>query len=109
FICFNFSICLYLYILYCYFFFFQAKDGIRDRNVTGVQTCALPIYDYILKESMEEEHIIELLQRLKQSLIESDQDKQYQIKVERFLKQNNMSLKSKFMEKIIHEPYMNDE
>src|SRR5207249_9612149 len=26
-------------------FFFQAEDGIRDRNVTGVQTCALPIYD----------------------------------------------------------------
>src|SRR5699024_922507 len=24
---------------------FQAEDGIRDRNVTGVQTCALPIYD----------------------------------------------------------------
>src|SRR6266705_2176844 len=27
------------------FFFFQAEDGIRDRTVTGVQTCALPIYD----------------------------------------------------------------
>src|SRR5207249_4123294 len=26
------------------FFFFQAEYGIRDRNVTGVQTCALPIY-----------------------------------------------------------------
>src|SRR5207249_8789303 len=26
-------------------FFFQAEDGIRDRNVTGVQTCALPIYE----------------------------------------------------------------
>src|SRR5207249_7567266 len=25
-------------------FFFRAEDGIRDRNVTGVQTCALPIY-----------------------------------------------------------------
>src|SRR5699024_11673822 len=32
-------------------FFFQAEDGIRDRNVTGVQTCALPIlflaYGYV--------------------------------------------------------------
>src|SRR5699024_11943449 len=28
-----------------FFFFFQAEDGIRDRNVTGVQTCALPIYE----------------------------------------------------------------
>src|SRR5699024_1581556 len=27
----------------CRYFFFQAEDGIRDRNVTGVQTCALPI------------------------------------------------------------------
>src|SRR5699024_11324188 len=26
-----------------YLFFLQAEDGIRDRNVTGVQTCALPI------------------------------------------------------------------
>src|SRR5699024_11516920 len=26
--------------------FFQAEDGIRDRNVTGVQTCALPIYRF---------------------------------------------------------------
>src|SRR5207248_5136729 len=25
------------------YFFFQAEDGIRDRTVTGVQTCALPI------------------------------------------------------------------
>src|SRR5437588_3734404 len=27
----------------CFFFFFQAEDGIRDHCVTGVQTCALPI------------------------------------------------------------------
>src|SRR5437588_6729841 len=27
-----------------FFFFFQAEDGIRDHCVTGVQTCALPIY-----------------------------------------------------------------
>ena len=44
--------CLYRYfVLSCYcfscffvvFFFFQAEDGIRDADVTGVQTCALPI------------------------------------------------------------------
>src|SRR5260370_18051704 len=28
-------------------FFFQAEDGIRDSSVTGVQTCALPIYQTI--------------------------------------------------------------
>ena len=27
-----------------FFFFFQAEDGIRDTSVTGVQTCALPIW-----------------------------------------------------------------
>src|SRR2546425_12302939 len=30
--------------MYSFFFFFQAEDGIRDKLVTGVQTCALPIY-----------------------------------------------------------------
>src|SRR5260370_4392679 len=29
------------------FFFFQAEDGIRDSSVTGVQTCALPIYQIL--------------------------------------------------------------
>src|SRR5699024_11387652 len=33
-------------LLFCTFFF-QAEDGIRDRNVTGVQTCALPISSVI--------------------------------------------------------------
>src|SRR5256886_17176612 len=30
-------------LIYVFFFFFQAEDGIRDLTVTGVQTCALPI------------------------------------------------------------------
>src|SRR5690606_1307945 len=39
----------------CSCFFFQAEDGIRDFHVTGVQTCALPIYNtatvaFILQE-----------------------------------------------------------
>src|SRR5207249_8605029 len=34
------AVCIYFFF---FFFFFQAEDGIRDRNVTGVQTCALPI------------------------------------------------------------------
>src|SRR2546430_13415067 len=29
----------------CLSFFFQAEDGIRDLTVTGVQTCALPIFE----------------------------------------------------------------
>src|SRR5690606_341415 len=36
---------VYLYsFVYFFFFFFQAEDGIRDFHVTGVQTCALPIW-----------------------------------------------------------------
>src|SRR3989475_933506 len=31
-------------LLRVFFFFFQAEDGIRDLTVTGVQTCALPIW-----------------------------------------------------------------
>src|SRR2546429_6815637 len=33
-----------------FFFFFQAEDGIRDVAVTGVQTCALPIFDRSLAQ-----------------------------------------------------------
>src|SRR3712207_7270083 len=36
----------YAYIISFFFFFFQAEDGIRDIGVTGVQTCALPIYAF---------------------------------------------------------------
>ena len=32
---------MYQYSVLFFFFFFQAEDGIRDRDVTGVQTCAL--------------------------------------------------------------------
>src|SRR5256885_3340125 len=31
------------------FFFFQAEDGIRDYKVTGVQTCALPIWPAVTR------------------------------------------------------------
>src|SRR5437016_10620923 len=34
----------FFFILFYFFFFFQAEDGIRDWSVTGVQTCALPIF-----------------------------------------------------------------
>src|SRR6266516_5758393 len=32
-------------LFFSLYFFFQAEDGIRDRTVTGVQTCALPIFE----------------------------------------------------------------
>src|SRR3712207_7619676 len=36
------------------FFFFQAEDGIRDIGVTGVQTCALPIFEHDYPEAFEQ-------------------------------------------------------
>src|SRR5437764_4510589 len=42
------SLCFFLFCCVSssvvFFFFFQAEDGIRDTSVTGVQTCALPIW-----------------------------------------------------------------
>src|SRR5687767_15766364 len=40
---FFFFLCFFWCFLFLFFFFFQAEDGIRDKLVTGVQTCALPI------------------------------------------------------------------
>src|SRR5438034_10974489 len=38
-------LCLEYRVCFFFFFFFQAEDGIRDHCVTGVQTCALPIWE----------------------------------------------------------------
>src|SRR5208283_5712138 len=43
FFCFFFFFFFFFFCFFFFFFFFQAEDGIRDRDVTGVQTCALPI------------------------------------------------------------------
>src|SRR2546425_6003615 len=40
--------------LHLYLFFFQAEDGIRDKLVTGVQTCALPIFQRRHQKLIEE-------------------------------------------------------
>src|SRR5687767_15202149 len=41
---FFFHFFFFVFTFFCFFFFFfQAEDGIRDKLVTGVQTCALPI------------------------------------------------------------------
>ena len=36
------------FLFFFYIFFFQAEDGIRDRDVTGVQTCALPTRYFVV-------------------------------------------------------------
>src|SRR5688500_19263546 len=45
--------CFVASIYLLFIFFFQAEDGIRDYKVTGVQTCALPIFclNYYEKQS----------------------------------------------------------
>src|SRR2546430_11825546 len=40
----DYLLCDVTVFLILFFFFFQAEDGIRDLTVTGVQTCALPIF-----------------------------------------------------------------
>src|SRR5690606_40689959 len=39
-------------------FFFQAEDGIRDFHVTGVQTCALPIFFTLKDKRAEAERVL---------------------------------------------------
>ena len=48
-------------MLICVFFFFQAEDGIRDYDVTGVQTCALPIYPLDIYKGVVWEHNPQLM------------------------------------------------
>src|SRR5690606_39622329 len=49
-------------------FFFQAEDGIRDFHVTGVQTCALPIYKPFEGLHAEHLHQIDALANIGQSV-----------------------------------------
>src|SRR5207249_8311785 len=52
---------LYLFVLFFFFFFFfQAEDGIRDRNVTGVQTCALPISRFGTERDCQYQSVLSL-------------------------------------------------
>ena len=44
-------------------FFFQAEDGIRDKLVTGVQTCALPISATFSKAKMSSNVAVDYTQR----------------------------------------------
>src|SRR2546422_2921330 len=57
--------CDVLSITRFFFFFFQAEDGIRDVAVTGVQTCALPIYlDLALLKGLRERKVFSVRHHL---------------------------------------------
>src|SRR5688572_31020878 len=62
----------YLFHFFFFFFFFQAEDGIRDLTVTGVQTCALPIFGHgrdVLAVEAVEQRLHLLAVRLGESLL----------------------------------------
>src|SRR5205823_6711042 len=54
----------------CYFFF-QAEDGIRDKLVTGVQTCALPILIFAFLFGLSMDYEVFMLTRMREAYDET--------------------------------------
>src|SRR5690606_20741443 len=61
----------YSILAFLFFFFFQAEDGIRDFHVTGVQTCALPIFmvDATLGWESQDMNIFGLAQKNRKGIV----------------------------------------
>src|SRR5258708_14804722 len=55
-------------LVLAFFFFFQAEDGIRDDLVTGVQTCALPIWPRFQADADFNQKIVTGLRRREPSI-----------------------------------------
>ena len=55
---------IFLVVIFFIFFFFQAEDGIRDYDVTGVQTCALPIWIDLLNQDKKHLKVKEVTNNL---------------------------------------------
>jgi len=58
--------------LFMLFFFFQAEDGIRDIGVTGVQTCALPIFNNVADKAVADKQ--ESVQAVLEGGVETDRE-----------------------------------
>ncbi|UOQ83420.1 response regulator [Gracilibacillus salinarum] len=67
------------------------------------QALKLEAYDYILKESMEEEHLMTVLEQLKDTIDQDRLSVSKQHKLTKFLEDNNALLKAKFLEKVMQE------
>src|SRR5699024_1137798 len=102
-------------------FFFQAEDGIRDRNVTGVQTCALPIYknknyldqiselkekglknnfqDYLIND-LQEKYRLGVLQLIPRNKRDNDNKTEYQKLINKHVDVSQISVK-KINEEIV--------
>src|SRR5699024_11872655 len=81
------------------FFFFQAEDGIRDRNVTGVQTCALPILaEKTVKEGLTDRQLEQLVAQIngKKPKKAKKQANPYEL----YIKQTENLLQEKFGTKV---------
>src|SRR5438105_15260584 len=70
-------------------FFFQAEDGIRDPLVTGVQTCALPIYARALcveivraMRCLAEQNEARFADRLEQPIVVATRDRKSVVREE---------------------------
>src|SRR5699024_11699413 len=66
-------------------FFFQAEDGIRDRNVTGVQTCALPISATVPAAGGAKMAVITLREMLNTGVHFGHQTSRWNPKMQRFI------------------------
>src|SRR2546426_9024258 len=58
-------------VVFLFFFFFQAEDGIRDYKVTGVQTCALPICSGRFPAPQEGVYLVGMAQRKAERVVGS--------------------------------------
>src|SRR5687767_15279974 len=87
-LCFLFFLCFYflfffffffLLFLFFFFFFFQAEDGIRDKLVTGVQTCALPILSELKPQVYKDPRPAEYFTRFHERARTRDPDFVYEL------------------------------
>ncbi|SDJ37286.1 helix-turn-helix domain-containing protein [Salimicrobium halophilum] len=83
---------LYKVILSCHDEFLYAQQALK-----------LEAFDYILKESMEEETIVDLLKSLKKAIEKKRQKDTETDKIYEFLKKNKNKLKTEFIEKILYD------
>src|SRR5690625_7729149 len=68
------------------FFFFQAEDGIRDGHVTGVQTCALPIFsgaDQLARLNRPKGELLDALQELARLAVQTRTGNRSRLKIGR--------------------------
>ncbi|MEW9052316.1 MAG: response regulator [Neobacillus sp.] len=82
---------------------YQIILSCHDEFRFAQQALKLGVYDYILKETMEEMDIIALLERLKTTLDQEQNTKNPHIQITKFIETNNLGLKIKFIDKLLEQ------